>query len=509
MLKMRSVFKRSLAAVGCGMLFLASGAQAQITNFTKDVGTSIDLGLAWQDAAGAYTGSAGRATGLSLLALLEKRVDGTDPNSPTQGYALASAADKARMDTAVAWILANIVPQGYFYAYGDGAALMALSKYLLTGGPNPGVQAALNTIFDRVIANQRVGMGDAGAPWPENNGYWCYTDNSCRDSSTTQLVMAGLAAVKGVYISVAYGDGARLALLDAATARARTAYQRNGIPGNMYYEASAGCTISPADEKGHGYNAGSNNTLQQTGSGTWIQLVGGATVNDPDVQKYLHWIRNRYNYDGQRYEPYEGWPSYYYYLWSSSKAYEFIASGAPINPGNIGPSDIGVLAPGAAPVCGTRQVHRDTATDPRIALFGAGGAGYYSVELPRVYYDMAYTLLSYQCANGQYRCNGATSVGDWGYTYDSQAYSLLVLQRSLGGGCIDVNHNGVCDAVEKVCDVNGDGKVDKTDLGLISSSRPQAVLFAGDPRDGNGDGKISPADVAVCMKKCTKPGCAP
>ena len=140
MLMMQSVVKRSFAsAVVCGALFLAAGAQAQITPFTTDVGTSINMGLAWQDANGAYTGSAGDATGLSLLALLEKRLDSTNPASPTQGYALASVADKARMDSAVAWILANTVPRGYFYAYGDGAALMALSVYLLTGGSNPGL----------------------------------------------------------------------------------------------------------------------------------------------------------------------------------------------------------------------------------------------------------------------------------------------------------------------------------------------------------------------------------
>lgn len=506
MRKLLSSLKKTLVvSVGWGAMLIAGGAQAQITPFTTDVGTSINMGLAWQAANGAYIGSAGDATGLSLLALLEKRVDSTNPASPSQGYALASAADKARMDSAVAFILSSHVGAG-FYAYRDGADLMALSVYLLTGGPTPGVQAAINTIFDRTILAQMVGNPDVSAPWPDNNGYWCYTGPYCRDSSTTQLVMAGLASVKGVYISGTFGDATRLASLNAATAAARKAYQRNGIPGNNTY--SAGCTIAPADEKGHGYNAGSVNTLQQTGSGTWIQLVGGADVNDPDVQRYLKWIRNRYAYDGTRWEPLEGWPSYYYYLWSSSKAYEFISSGAPIAAGNIGPSAIGTTAPGSAPACDYRQLHRNTATDARVALFGAGGPGYYSIELPRVYYDMAYSVLSYQCSDGRYG-PGCSGPGDWGYTYDTQAYALLVLQRSLGGGCIDVNSNGVCDAVEKVCDVNGDGKVDKTDLSLISKSRPQLVLFAGDPRDGNGDGKISPADVQACIKKCTNASCAP
>ena len=191
-----AIKKALLGAVVGGALTLSAGAQAAITPFSTDVGTSIDLGLAWQDANGAYVGRAGDATGLSLLALLEKRVDGTDPNSATQGYALASAADKARMDLAVALIIANHVGTT-FYAYRDGADMMALSVYVTTGGPNGGAPSAINTIFDRTIAAQIVGLVDSPAPWPETNGYWCYTGPDCRDSSTTQFVVAGLAAVKG------------------------------------------------------------------------------------------------------------------------------------------------------------------------------------------------------------------------------------------------------------------------------------------------------------------------
>ena len=88
-------FKNALAAAV--LLTLGSGANAVITNFSTDVSASIDAGLAWQDAAGAYTGSAGEGTGLSLLALLEKR-QSADPASAPQGYVNASAADKAGLD---------------------------------------------------------------------------------------------------------------------------------------------------------------------------------------------------------------------------------------------------------------------------------------------------------------------------------------------------------------------------------------------------------------------------
>ena len=80
-------------------------------------------------------------------------------------------------------------------------------------------------------------------------------------------------------------------------------------------------------------------------------------------------------------------------------------------PGNIGPSNIGLLPAASAPACDYRQLHRDTATDPRVPLFGAGGPGYYSLEPPRVYYDAAYTVLSYQCADGFYGCNSRAELG--------------------------------------------------------------------------------------------------
>jgi hypothetical protein len=50
-------------------------------------------------------------------------------------------------------------------------------------------------------------------------------------------------------------------------------------------------------------------------------------------------------------------------------------------------------------------------------------------------------------------------------------------------------------------------QVDKLDLALISKSRGQ-VPTQNDPRDANGDGKIDPADVKVCIPLCTFANCA-
>ena len=525
------------ALCAAALLSLSPNIQAAVTNFSTDVSSSIDKGLIWQDANGAYTGSAGEATGLSLLALLEKR-QGADPNALSQGYAAASAADKARMDSAVAYILASIVPRGYFYAYGDGAAMMALSVYLLTGGPNPAVPAAINTLFDRTIASQG------------GHGYWCYTDGSCLDSSTSQLVMAGLASVRSVYSSVAHADPVRLASLNTAATNAKNAYVANGLAGES---CSAGGILT-ATERGHGYNVGSCNSPQQTASGTWIQLVGGSNLNDASIQGYLEWLRNRYRYTSTSPADNDGWPSYWYYLWSSSKAYSFIEdSGVSPNPGNLSPASIGTLAPGAAPAFAARQVHLDCSLIPRVALFGAGGNGYYCDpnEPQRVYFDYAYTIMTHQLADGMYVDHSGTS--RWN-NYSAQAYALLVLQRSVGGGCVDTdgdgkcdsedncpatpnpnqedadgdgvgdacdncvnvsnpgqedtNGNGIGDACEGKCNVDNDGDIDKNDLSLISRNRNKTVPPLNPAFDANNDGKVTPADVKVCIPLCTRSNCA-
>jgi hypothetical protein len=58
-----------------------------------------------------------------------------------------------------------------------------------------------------------------------------------------------------------------------------------------------------------------------------------------------------------------------------------------------------------------------------------------------------------------------------------------------------------------ICDVDGDGDIDKLDLSLISKSRGQTVQL-GDPRDSDGDGVITPADVKACIPLCTRVSCA-
>ena len=125
-----------------------------------------------------------------------------------------------------------------------------------------------------------------------------------------------------------------------------------------------------------------------------------------------------------------------------------------------------------------------------------------------------------------------------------------MLQRSVGGGCIDSDGDGVCDDVDNcvstpnpnqedgdgdgvgdvcdncpvtpnadqdpaacqnqvlVCDVDSDGDIDKIDLSLISRARNQPASGPDDPRDANGDGVITATDMKACTPKCTRPYCA-
>jgi len=552
--------KRLCAAVLATGLICGGVARAQITNFSTDVAASIDLGLVWLDTQGAFnnppSGSGyDNPYGLVLLALLEKR-QSTDPSSLAQGYALASAVDQQRMRNLAAFILSDIDDPTFYVSYRDGGYLMALSLYLRTGGPDRGAHAdlpaalpydlvgALNAIFDRLMTYQRA------------SGYWCYgpavapffSFEACDDSSTTQLVMAGLASLKTVYSDPMYADAARLAQLDAAAASARAGYVTNGQ--NVAAEAcSAGGTLT-ATERGHGYNVGNCNSPQQTASGTWIQLVGGADLNDASLQGYLEWLRNRYRYTSTDLTDSSGWPSYWYYLWSSSKAYTFLEeSGVTPNAGNLSTGDLGTLPAASAPAFAPRELHLDPTTVVRVALFGAGGAGYYNdpSEPARWYFDYAYTIMSHQQPGGQYTDASGTSRWD---NISAQAYALLVLQRSIGGGCIDTDGDGVCDADDNcpavvnpnqsdrdgdgvgdvcdncpdtanpdqnpaactsqvtLCDVDGDGDIDRADLSLISRARNQPATGPDDPRDANGDGMITVADVKACIPQCTRPSCA-
>ena len=468
--------KSTQALIACCLLFFSIPVGAQVTTFSADVTTAIDNGLGWLDAQGVFANpsAAGDGAGLAALALMEKR-ESADQNAAFQGYGNANPADQARLDLIMAYIIAR-APALAFYAYRDGADAMALALYLRTMGPDQiNGRIALDAIFDRIAANQ-------GAAGSLNEGYWCYRNPACPDSSTTQLVMAGLAAIRGLYADALVGDPARLATLNTLTAATRQAYIDNG--------KTDGSALDMV-ELGHGYRANyaaNRNSYQQTASGLWAQLVGGADLNDASVQAYFRWEYNRYSYTTIA-PANGGWNrSYFYYLWSSSKAYTFLEdSGVVPAAGNLSPDDLGVLGAADAPAFAGRQLHRDPTTDARVPSFGPEGAGYYNDanETERWYYDYAYTLLTLQNANGQFVAPPGNGI--WSQ-YSAQSYALLVLQRSVGGGCVDTDDDGVCDADDNCPNaVNADqADADGDTLGDVCDNCPGTENL--DQADADNDG---------------------
>lgn len=530
-------------AVAAGAMSLASVAAHAQTAFEQDVGTAIDRGIEWLANNGAFNNpsSAGDAAGLPMLALLEKRASG-NPDDPPQGYAGAGATDQGRLRTAAAYIL-DRVNESTFYAYRDGAFMYALSEYALSGGPDKDVLApgnvdyqtiteAMNALVDRTLAAQRQAPAYPNAI---DQGYWCYTNNGCEDSSTTQFAAAGLAAAKAFYTDPAFTDAARVAAIDAALLRVRTAYELNGRTGSD----NASCNVLTATERGHGYGTTYNPSLQQTASGVYIMLFGGANVNSAGVQQYMQWLRNRYRWQDLD-SLGNSWPgsSYWYYLWSSFKGMELLRnSGIAPSAGNIGPDSLGTLPAASAPACAVRQVHKDPASFARVASFGAGGVGFYAAEPQGQYFDYAHQIIGHQCwdgsapisgTDGRFGCNSAPSY--WNQ-YSSQSYALLVLQRATGvrldsdgDGVPDDEDNcpavpnpnqedgdgdGVGDACDVLkCDMDSDGDIDSRDIRAITRLRGQTVPPAPSTADVDDNGRINVNDSRGCTLRCTRPKCA-
>ena len=424
----RNVFTKIIGVIFTLMMVVVSTStqsRAEETNFSRDVAASIDAGLAWLDSQNvfsnpaSFSGSNGNALGLVALALLERRVN-ADQNAAPQGYDNATPADQTKIQTIISHII-NRATNASFVAYRDGGDLMAISLYLRTGGPSVNLaQAAIRNIFDRIRSSQ-------GA-----NGYWGYSGPGS-DSSTTQLVIAGLAGARSVFSDPRFFDQVRLDQLNTVTALTASAYANNGRNGNL-----------TNDGKGHGYSPSHAPSYQQTASGLWSQIIGGRDLNSASVQAYLRWLYLRYNYDTINSYRNSWNQAYLYYMWSSAKAFTFLEdSGIVPNAGNISTADLGTLASNQAPVENARMMLRDPNTDPRVSTRGPEGAGYYASihELPRWYYDYAYRLMSIQEANGRFVSpHGAFNV------YSSHAYALLVLERSVGGGCVDTDQDDACDA---------------------------------------------------------------
>ena len=117
-------------------------------------------------------------------------------------------------------------------------------------------------------------------------------------------------------------------------------------------------------------------------------------------------------------------------------------------------------------------------------------------------------------------------VGGPGFS-PAQGLSLAVFSgTAFGGGIISGTVDGITSGLvagnpdncnwsgsfvvkpRQLCDVNGDGKVDRNDLATIFAAH-NTPSTSGDPRDADGDSVITVNDVRFCTLRCTKVGCVP
>ncbi|MCB9551670.1 MAG: terpene cyclase/mutase family protein [Myxococcales bacterium] len=405
-------------------------AHAFRTPFGDRVNASIERGLQYLRNQEGGGNIGGEASGLAMLAFLEKRAS-ADWDAPTVGYRGSTADDQARLQRMARYLLNNFngIANNSPDSYRTGGALMALSLYLSTGGPdNVGAGRTVTQGITNGV-NALRGSQSNNQGWC-NYGGWNYGNpSSDGDLSTTQYAIAGLSAAT-----------AHIAIADDNLPRALT-YLRNSQRGDGYF-TYRGCAA---------YNPSS----AMTAAGVWSLRLIGRPVTSVEVQNGLGWLDRNFRYDAHIVSNWN--QSYYYYLWGSSKAFE--VSQDPGGPGTF-ENDIGGV--------------RNPAADG------------YPEEPVGWYYDYAWQLTSTQNAGGNWPCGGNRSC--WA-NIPATSYAILVLQRSLGGICGDdlVDNDGVCQGDDNCPEVANPDQADRDGdfVGDACDNCPDIPNPAQDDADGD------------------------
>ncbi len=425
----RAALVPALFAAAC--LLVPQSAEAFVTPFGQRVNDAIERGLQYLRNQEANGSVGGQTTPLAMLAFLEKRAS-ADWNAATVGYRNSTPDDQARLQRMARYIVDNIngIRNVSPDSYRTGSALMALSLYLSTGGPNNvgGGRTVLQGIQNGVTALR----GSRGRSGCNIGGYNYGGPSSDGDLSTSQYAYAGLSAASTHFANA-----------DEFFPSAIT-YLRNSqeAHGNFTYRGCRNYADSSA----------------MTAAGVWSLRLIGHGVDEPETQLSLRWLRDNFRYNDHFVSHWT--QSFYYYLWGSSKAFEVSHDSG----GNgVYENDIG----------GVRNPVADG----------------YPEEPRNWYYDYAYQLVTTQNGGGNWPCGGRRNC--W-RNLAATPYAILVLARSLGGVCVDNDGDGLCAGDDNCPDVANPDQSDADDDGVgdACDNCPNNPNPGQEDSDGDGDGDV-------------------
>lgn len=419
------------------LVTLAGPAHAFETPFGREVSAAIDRGLQYfrgvQQGSGAFRTDGN--TGVTGLATLcfLERRASPDWNALPVGYVGMDNTDQEIVRRAIAYLVDNDPGLTGDTAQSYVTGSSLMALSVYISTGGPDNVGAGRTVT-QAIQNGVRGLRANQLLNGANRGGWDYAvPNTDGDLSTTQFAAAGLSAASTIFPAAAEP----LEILPSFVTNVKNA------------------------DGGHRYRGNSNgqSSSAMSASGLWTYRISGIPVEDGRVQSVMRWLQQNHNVDNPVLT--HGGRSFFYSMWASAKGYEVSAD----TPQGIDSTQIGGQY------------------DP--AAMG------YPEEPQGWYFDYAYKLLQLQENDG-----GWSRPGHWN-TGAATAYAILVLERSLGGACIDIDEDGICGPDDNCPEVANPDQRDSDGDGLGDACDNCPTVHNPDQADEDGDGTGD-----VCERPC-------
>jgi hypothetical protein len=241
-------------------LHLAPLVQAEVTPFSQRIYDSIELGLAHlRVAQDELNGHWERTTGLAILAFLDKPRS-ADRYATASGFQYLPIADRERMIEGIrnCIMLREAFLGGSQDAYGTSSCLMAMGRYLSTGGPD---QVGARVTVSRAIRQALIALLGSQA----SNGGWSYTGGGT-DMSCTHFSQMGVSAMQFLDDSVTLEHLSR---------------------------TESVVDILKKSDGGHSnYIDFTESTLLMTSIAVWIYRLSEVPKSDSEVQSAMAWLHD-------------------------------------------------------------------------------------------------------------------------------------------------------------------------------------------------------------------------